>query len=122
MHPSERMCAEYFEKIFKPLIDSEVTFWIAGGAIRSWFQTRTVTSDIDVWFPSEAEWIKAKAVADKAWKLTKETPASANYSAGKHWIQLVRKHYFKDSVHEAAGVQQNYLSAFNVASLPEIHG
>lgn len=96
MHPSERMCAEFFEKIFKPLIDSEVTFWVAGGAIRSWFQTRTVTSDIDVWFPSESEWTNAKAVADKVWKLTKETTASANYSAGKHWIQLVRKHYFKD--------------------------
>jgi len=97
MHPAERMCAEYFEGIFKPLIDAQVTFWVAGGAIRSWFETRTVKSDIDVWFPSEMEWHKAKLIAGKVWVPTKETNASANYSAGgKYWVQLVRKHYFKD--------------------------
>ena len=93
-HPAEQLCADYFAEILKPLIDADVTFWVAGGAIRSWFQERNVSSDIDISFPSEAEWNKAKAVADKAWTLTKATPASANYSAGRKWIQLICKHYF----------------------------
>jgi hypothetical protein len=93
-HPAETLCAEYFAKILKPLTDAGVTFWVAGGAIRSWFQDRKVTSDIDVWFPCESEWRKAKETADKVWKLTKETAATANYAAGRNWIQLVRKHYF----------------------------
>ena len=94
-HPAEKMCAEYFGELLKPLTDVGVTFWVAGGAIRAWFQERKVTSDIDVWFPSESEWTKAKAVAGKAWRLTKETPATANYAAGGKWVQLVRKHYFE---------------------------
>lgn len=93
-HPAEQLCADYFGEILKPLIDAKVTFWVAGGAVRSWFQERAVNSDIDVWFPSEDEWNKAKAVAGKVWTLTKETPASANYAAGRKWIQLIRKHYF----------------------------
>ena len=56
----ENAVARYNKIILTELKEAGVTTWVAGGAIRDYFMGVKITTDYDLFFPSEIEYEKAK--------------------------------------------------------------
>lgn len=100
MKTQYEQCHTYFtERVFKYL-PNHVVCWVAGGAIANFFTTKSAHSDIDVWFPSDAQWQAAvdhiKRTYPSTWKVIKETPAAITYvvEGQAHPVQFVRRFFY----------------------------
>lgn len=60
-HTSYDDCIDYFRiLILSELENIDIKVWVAGGAMRDFFQLGYVTTDIDLYFPSEYDYEKTK--------------------------------------------------------------
>lgn len=67
--------------------------WVAGGCVRDYFSIGKLTSDIDIFFPSEEDYKKAKAYLceSKTRNVTRTEPASNPEADDKIIIEVIDK-------------------------------
>lgn len=87
---------EYFSNlILTELYLNGIDCWIAGGSVRDYFMGKPVKGDLDLFFPNEKEYEKAKdyllkkSEAEKIWE--SENGMKVIYKGKK--IDLVKKHF-----------------------------
>jgi len=87
-------CVTYFKQFI--LDELPANCWIAGGAIRDFFSLGYCSSDIDVFFPSMEEFIKADdwLKGRENVKCTFRNEMVVNYKYKKHKVQLIKTHFF----------------------------
>lgn len=52
---------KYFDKmILSEIHDANIACWVAGGAVRNYFAGKSLDSDIDLFFPGESNFMRAK--------------------------------------------------------------
>jgi hypothetical protein len=59
-------CVKFFSKIILNELSEVCMTWIGGGCVRDYFSVGKLTSDIDLYFPDEAEFNKCKEYLMKA--------------------------------------------------------
>jgi hypothetical protein len=95
-----KQCAAYFRQAadVKKLEIPGESFWVAGGAVRQWMETRAVpkTSDVDVWTDSkEHAMFFVQRANVLGWHCLAETEKAITYRNGRgRIIQLIVAHTF----------------------------
>jgi hypothetical protein len=92
----ENAVSRYSKMILNELSENEIECWLAGGAIRDYFMGKPVTTDYDLFFPSEENYFKClnylkSKMAEIIWE--SENGCKLMYAGKKY--DLV-KHFFKD--------------------------
>ncbi len=88
----KKQCIEFFENLIMKEID---TGFVAGGAVRDWFSRRKITSDVDVWFASDADFLKAKTAMGEPEFATDDL---VNYRRKGIKIQLINRVHFANPI------------------------
>lgn len=80
---------------FQDILEAVQPGWIAGGALRDYFQRKPLTSDVDVFFRSEADVEQAISSLDAsgAQKIYSQERLEGYLIRGLH-IQLVKRRFF----------------------------
>lgn len=80
--------------ILTELKDAEITCWLAGGALRDYFAGVPVTTDYDIFFPSEEEYQKAKMYfKEKSVEVKWESDNGMKIVYNDHTYDLVKKFF-----------------------------
>jgi len=84
----KQQCIDYF----KSLILNELPCgFVAGGAVRDWFSRSRITSDVDVWFANESDYVRARMAMGTP---DFENDGLANFKRRGIKIQLIKRVYF----------------------------
>lgn len=94
-------CAAYFRREIEmdQLAVQAGSFWVAGGAVRQWIESRTVkrAADLDIWTNSKesANEFVGKANSTKGWTVLAETEKATTWRNGRgRIVQLITGHVF----------------------------
>lgn len=90
-------CVVRFGRLILEELKAEgVECWVAGGAVRDYFLSKPITSDVDLFFPNEAMYDKAyNYLKSKEAVIKWESENGCKLSYNKATFDLV-KHFFKD--------------------------
>ena len=69
---------------------------VAGGAVRDYFSIGYPTSDIDIFFPSETDYLVADTkFTAKNYPVLSDTDSAKMFKVDKQKIHLIKKHYYQ---------------------------
>lgn len=93
-HPQIQRCVNYFKyKVFR--YTGDVYCWVAGGALRGFFEDGYVKSDIDLWFRNEDDLVGATKSIQKNTDAEKvyESDRVLRLTSSKTKFDLVKRYY-----------------------------